>query len=472
MKRQLLSNKTIFRGIMAAFLSLASVTMSAQQVKGTYTVKKGETLFAIAKRNGVTIDEITNVNPAMKAPNYVLKVGAVINIPVPGQQAQTAASTQAASTPASSTPTPSTPVPSTPAVTPAAPKVSATSADVAKNTITVGFMLPLHDINGDGRRMLEFYRGMLLAMNDLKREGYNIEMNAWNVPDNADVKTVLRAQKASQCDVIFGPLYTKQVPEMASFCQQHNIRLVIPFSISGNDVEKYPCIYQVYQSPSVIDAKAINDFMSLFQGSHPVFVDCNDASSGKGTFTAALRVKLDKAGVKYSITNSKNNAAMFAKAFVADRKNVVILNTGRSPELGQVFKLLDQLTAANPAIQVSMFGYNEWFMYSKVYQDKFKKYDVYVPSVYDYNTSSASIRKIENDYIAYFGQPMQQSIPRFALTGYDQLMFFVKGINEYGAQFHGLASQNKYTAVQTPYSFQKVGNGGYQNNTFMLVRYK
>jgi LysM repeat protein len=46
----------------------------------TYTVKKGDTLSAIAKRYGTTVDAILKANPNIKNPNLI-KVGQVINIP-------------------------------------------------------------------------------------------------------------------------------------------------------------------------------------------------------------------------------------------------------------------------------------------------------------------------------------------------------------------------------------------------------
>ena len=40
----------------------------------------------------------------------------------------------------------------------------------AQDTLKVGVMLPLHKIDGDGRRMLEYYRGLLLGIEDLKKQ--------------------------------------------------------------------------------------------------------------------------------------------------------------------------------------------------------------------------------------------------------------------------------------------------------------
>ena len=71
--------------------------------------------------------------------------------------------------------------------------------------------------------------------------------------------------------------------------------------------------------------------------------------------------------MKYSITNLKSSEQMFSKAFSRSQQNVVVLNTGRSPELNVAFAKLNSLKAMDPSVTISMYGYTEWLMYTKVY---------------------------------------------------------------------------------------------------------
>ena len=458
----------LFAAIMLSLMLLTTGEVCAQKIVSIHKVQKQETVFGIAKDYGVTIDELSDANPDMRQPDFVLKKGMSINIPEHHGEPlnkQTA------------TPAPAQPVKTTPAQTakPAtAPVQQMPPATVkAARTYTIGVMLPLHDINGDGRRMTEYYRGLLMGVSELKHEGFNITVNAWNVPEGDDLSIVLRDPKAAKCDIIFGPLYTTQVKTLADFCTRNGIRLVIPFSINGDDVQTCKQIYQVYQRPADITEASIKNFLMSFADAHPVFIDCNDVTSKKGDFTFGLRKQLEARGIPYSITNLNNSSGMFMQAFSPSKRNVVILNTGRSPELGQAFAKLDEMTAYDPSFKICMFGYNEWFMYTKIYQDKFSKYEAYVPSVYDYNNQTDKTRSLEKLYETYFKAPMMQNaLPRFALTGYDHMMFFLKGMDKYGPEFHGYANQSTYSPVQTPLMFERLGYGGYQNRAFMLVHFK
>ena len=79
---------------------------------------------------------------------------------------------------------------------------------------------------------------------------------------------------------------------------------------------------------------------------------------------------------------------------------------------------------------------------------------------------------LQNLYHRNFHQQMMQSLPRFALTGFDHAYFFLKGLNKYGKTFDGAAGRFGYPAVQTPLKFERLGVGGYQNRAYLFVRYK
>lgn len=325
------------------------------------------------------------------------------------------------------------------------------------STINVGIMLPLHDVDGDGRRMVEYYRGMLLAVEDLKREGTNVNIHAWNVPIDADPRTTLLQNGATECNLIFGPLYTKQVKAIGDFCRAYNINMVIPFSITGNEVDRNKSIYQVYESPDEMNAKSIQHVIENFSEYHLVFIDCNDTTSRKGTFTFATRNILDKKGIQYNITNLRSSSEMFAKAFSLTSPNLVILNTGRSPELRVAMDKLDILMSENRGVEVALYGYTEWLMYEKIYKERFAKYNTYIPTNFYYNATSSWAKSFEQRYRAAFHQDMMYALPHFAATGYDHAMFFI-----------GFKKQ----WMQTPLKFVKTSGGGYRNNAFMLIHYK
>ena len=286
-------------------------------------------------------------------------------------------------------------------------------------------MLPLHDINGDGKRMIEYYRGLLLSCDRLKKDNISIDINAWNVPIDADIRTTLLENDASKCDIIFGPLYTSMVKPLADFCQKNDIMMVIPFSISGNDVAVNSHIFQVYQAQEDLNKITTQQFIGQFKDYHPIIVDAGDVTSDKGLFTKELRQRLESVGLSYSITHLKASDADFMKCFSKNGRNIVIINTGKSPELNTLFQRLDKLKAVDNNVQISLFGYVDWFLYTNVYKDYFHKYDTYIPTTFYYNPTSNDTRWVEANYKKWFKNDMMYAIPHFGLTGFDHGCFFI-----------------------------------------------
>lgn len=431
---------------------LVATASAGQTVKyqDLYKVKKKDTVYGIAKKYNITIDELLRANPAMQKDDFTLKSGDQLIIPAP-----------AASKPAEST-----------AAKPTTPAATASKPAATAGTVHVGVMLPLHNVDGDGQRMVEYYRGILMACDSLKAQGISTSIHAWNVPIDADVQTTLADANAKKCDIIFGPLYTKQVKQMGDFCRANNIKLVIPFSISGNDVASNDRIMQVYQSQQQQREEAVNAFVERFKGSHAVIIDCADTASTKGAFTAALRQRLTEEGIECSLTSLKSTEAQFAKAFSLAKQNVVVLNTARSPQLNATLAKLNALKATNKDVRIALFGYTEWLMYTKVYSDYYHRYDTYIPTTFYYNPLSPKTASLERGYKQWFKSDMRQALPRFAITGYDHAQFFIRGMHKYGANFAGTKQQNTYTPLQTPLKFHYVKGGGMQNAAFMLVHYK
>ncbi len=433
-------------------------TLSAQtsHFRELHKVKRRETIFGIARSYGITIDELIKANPEMSTPGYELKKGSYVTIPWPASVESKSATNNVASTGEIAMPS----------------KPVAVVSDMRTREIRVGVMLPLHTINGDGRRMLEYYRGVLMACDSLRANGISTDIRAWNVAEDSDISTFLQDEHAADRDVIIGPLYSKQVKALSDFATEHDIRVLIPFSINSHELYTNRNIFQVYQSPVEQNEAFVRTFVTRFADSHPVFVDCNDTTSQKGIFTSGLRRRLEQQDIKYSITNIKSGDAMFTKAFSTTQRNVVILNTGRSQELNIVMSKLNSLAMSHPELKITLFGYTDWMLYTRHQLENFYKFDTYIPATFYMNPQSPRTNRINLKYRWNFHTDMIPScLPRMGITGFDHAYFFIKGLHLYGKQFTGASGMVGYTPIQTPLHFERIGNGGLQNRSVLFVHY-
>lgn len=417
-----------------------------------HKVKKQETIFGIAKDYGVTIEAMLDANPEMKEPGFQLKKGDWVFVPYAKRGDKDAEDKKEGR----------------------AMLAEQKARPVLNNVVKVGVMLPIHLEDADGERMVEYYQGMALAMDSLSKQGINAEVITWNLAKDSLVSKVLKDPRAYTLDVIFGPLYSNQLQELSLFCKQHAIKLFVPFSIEGDELDYNPQMMQVYQSPEALNDRTVEAFLERFRTSHhPIIINCNNPSDGKAAFTTSLRAKATAAGMKVSLTNIDTPLADFAKQFSRKKPNVLVLNTARSPELTRVFAKLDSLTQRNPGLAISILGYNEWFLYQKHDFAQFCKYNTYIPSTYYYNIGGDRTEAFEQKFEHRWGAPlMVQCTPRMGITGFDHAMFVIKGIHDHGKAFTGTEDQTDYKPLQTRLKFKQVNlGGGYQNQTFQLIHF-
>jgi murein DD-endopeptidase MepM/ murein hydrolase activator NlpD len=423
-----------------------------QNYKEMHKVKRKETIFGIARENGLTVQELIDANPEMNTPGYELKKGDFIKIPFP--------STDPNATPASSTQEISMPT-----------KPQVVETDMRQREIRVGIMLPLHNINGDGKRMVEYYRGILMACDSLRANGISTDIRAWNVAEDTDINEVLQDPQAANRDLIIGPLYSKQVKALGDFAREHNIRVLIPFSINTPEIFTNAMLFQVYQNGNVLNDGYVSRFYERYKNYHTVIIDCNDTTSTKGGFTSALRKKLELEGKKYSLTNLRSGESQFQKLFSTTEPNVVVLNTSRLQELNVAFAKLNGMVMSRSQIQVAVFGYPEWLMYTSRHLDNFYKFDVCIPSTYYMNPVSSRTARFKQKYRWNFHQDMQNYHQRYAVTGFDHAYFFIKGLHMYGQNFTGASGMVGYSPYQTPLHFERLSGGGLQNRARLFVHY-
>ena len=452
--------KRIIRYLLVFALVAFSVETALAQhprFRERHQVKRKETIFGIARMYDISIQELIAANPEMNEPGYELKKGDYINIPWSKNQPQTNMQQTTANPTTSEIAMPA--------------KTQKEEVDVRNREIRVGVMLPLHKINGDGKRMLEYYRGVLMACDSLRHNGISTDISAWNVAEDTDINTFLQDPRAAQCDVIIGPLYTKMVKPLADFATEHDIRVFIPFSINSHEVLVNRNVFQVYQPQTEQNETIINHFLERFSDAHPVFIDCNDTTSQKGIFTFGLRRRLEAQNIAYKITNLNSSESAFFSSFSPSKQNVVILNTGRSKELTAAMAKLNGLRLSHPELRISVFGYTDWMLYTRYQLENFYKFDTYIPAPFYTDLLSPNTERIMTKYRWNYHTDMMNALPRFAITGFDHAYFLLKGFHIYGKNFTGGSGMVGYTPIQTPLHFERIGNGGLKNHSMIFVHY-
>ena len=137
-----------------------------------------------------------------------------------------------------------------------------TPKDIKKvNRIQVALLLPFMTNettqSSATSRFVEYYEGLLLAVDSLRNMGTSIELSVYDTGNGTKkVKEILKEDALSNANLIIGAVQNDQIGLIADFAQKHNIKYVIPFTSKNDDVLSNANVYQVNTPHSYLYSKA------------------------------------------------------------------------------------------------------------------------------------------------------------------------------------------------------------------------
>lgn len=173
------------------------------------------------------------------------------------------------------------------------------------NTIKVALVLPFSKENGAQRepqtRIVEFYEGFLMAADSLKRQGVSMDIYAYDTKETkAGAEKILADSRMKEMDLIVGPVNAASIAPLTDFARQNNIRLVVPFAPKVDQVFNNPLLYQVNTPQSYLYSEVYEHFLRKFGRSNVVFLDDGTPDPEKADFIKGMKAELKDNGVRFT----------------------------------------------------------------------------------------------------------------------------------------------------------------------------
>lgn len=431
-----------------------SVAPIQARCREMHKVKRKETIFSISRQYDITQEELIEVNPELKGKKK-LKKGSLLCIPYPKAIKEEILSNNA------------------PSNQELFNKNHKEKKDIA--IIKAAIILPFLDgvPQNEVARMVEYYEGVLIAVDSLKRSGVSIELHTYNSGTSIEsLNTILAQSELKDMNVIFGPLYQQQIKPLADFAQQNNIRMVIPFSAENNIVFRNPAVYQINTPQSYLYSEVYDHFIRQFPQANIIFLEATHDANKKIEFIKGLKDILAERNISFKSIPEDATSEEMKAALNNQRENVFIPTSGSNLTL---IKILPQLTLTVrelPEAQIHLFGYPEWQTYTKDHLNAFFELDTYFySSFYTNNLLPASINFTKN-YRHWYSKEMVERYPKYGMLGFDTAYFFLKGLSRYGSAFEQEMNNQNLIPIQTGFKFQRVNNwGGFINKKVFFVHF-
>ncbi len=422
-----------------------------------HKVKRKETAYSIARRYGITEQELVAANPEISDMSK-LKRGSFLCIPYPKADTQAAGEPQQA---------------------PTNEELFSESRSQGKDikVVKAAVILPFTSSapgSSERDRMVEYYQGLLLSVDSLKRQGVSMDIYAYDSgTTEASVQQVLNKSEMRSVDVIFGPLYASQIKPIAEFARRNDIRLVIPFTSHDNTVYRNPQVYQVNTPQSYLYSEVYDHFLRQFGKANVIFIEATKDADSKADFIKGMREKLASNAIATTTVKETATAEEYMATLKRDVPNVFIPTSGSDDVL---IKAVPQLMVmANDSLfdhEIHLFGYPEWQTYTKDYLSEFFELDTYFYTSFYTNNLLAAPKQFAVKFRRWYGKDMMDRYPKYGMLGFDTGYFFLSGLSRYGSALEDNVGRINLVPMQTGFKFGRVNNwGGFVNKKVFFVRF-
>ncbi|MDD3480351.1 MAG: LysM peptidoglycan-binding domain-containing protein [Paludibacteraceae bacterium] len=419
----------------------------AEAPKRTHVVQRKETLYSISRQYDISVEELTRANNITS-----IKVGQELIIPMPQKQEQTETTIEEPSIKVVENPTMAVKKGDLDLINNPQPvKPAAQNPNALRIAVLLPFMLETPYIDASVNYFWDFYRGILLGLNEVKKSGIFVDLYTFDIEKNqGTLDSVLRLPVLKTMDLIIGPAYSNQVAAVSRFSIDNRIHMVVPFTSKIELDDSHEFLLQFNPSQDVLLPLVAQTMVDRFSSSNFIIA----RFTGKQDKANALADEVIKALAAkrktYRELQLSTSNVDTLKTLAGRNKTLLFLATTR---LDMVSSLLPQIeTLGSPALQI--WGFEDWkqwvnFHEGTYYYSLFKKKDT---SAYQAN------------YKKWYGELSPINIPMYDLIGYDLINYTTAALKAKRKNMSAAFGNVECDLLQSEFKFQKVKSGTHWMN--------
>ncbi|MGL4293411.1 MAG: amino acid ABC transporter substrate-binding protein [Bacteroidales bacterium] len=424
-----------------------------------YQVKKKETFYSLSRKFDVSLSELLEYNPGITR----VKEGDFLNIPAPAPQESLAKKE----------------VPTVDSLQEMHLILENASKIEHQAQVKVALMLPfeLNKLNtpqARQNRYVEFYEGFLIAVDSIRHSGVSIDLYVFDT-ETEGISSILKNPTVAGCDLIIGPAHNDQINQVAKFANEHGINMINPFTFDSDATENNPHLFQLNTPNSYLYAESAAEFVNLFKERQIVFLQETGFHADKKEFIDYLRNELTLRGLEHKDYEYTTNEQLSAVDSILNLSGEVVFVpiSSKKEVLNKLLPSLQVMKKSNDSIQISLFGYPEWQMYTNDFMNSFYDLDTYIYTRIYLNPFSSFTKNFYEKFKYWYKRDLLPIYPRYGVLGFDTGMFFLEAVNKYGKSFDAHIDMIPAASLQTAMCFRRINNwSGFINRCIYFVNFR
>lgn len=334
--------------------------------------------------------------------------------------------------------------------------------------VTATLLLPFKATGTSGSRSnMDFYSGVLLAVNDLAAAGISTDLNVYDI---ADGNYESAGNGIRNSNLIIGPVSQKDITAALPYIG-HSSVLVSPLDPKAESlVSTNSCIIQA-PTPHKLQYDDLAAWMK--EDCRPEDRVILISEKGARLTEASLEMKqsVDSAGLKYStfsysILEGRDIEKPLKSLMTAEASNRIMIISESEAFVNDVVRNLNMMI--HQKYDVVLYGPSKIRSYETIEVENFHKTNLHVSLTYYIDYTDQRVKNLLLKYRALFNTEPTQ----FAFQGYDIASYFIELCSKYGKDWTEQMSHEEKSMLQSTFRCMKQGDGGYVNHGVRRIVYE
>lgn len=324
------------------------------------------------------------------------------------------------------------------------------------------------DISPRSEQFVNFYEGILLAVDSLKNLGYKVELHIFDTERSGEKMYEIAGDiNRLRPDLIIGPVYGSVYKAMAENLDNTDIPMVYPLSSRSESFGEYPNFIQVNASFKALAAKMVEWSRTHYKNANLIHIGVNSVDepdlAEKKWFKEQLKqvggvhfFNWDMAGVPLDLLRAQ---------LLPDRENILFLPAAKEADVSKILPLLSALT---DGYRITVVGLPEWQTFTSVDHETYYKLNtkIFTYSYVDYSTPAA--HALAEKYRKFF----YTEPGTLVFKAFDMGLYFIELAAKYRDRSLDALEYYDRSAGFSKFQFEKMYDGaGKENHGFYIVNF-
>jgi len=307
----------------------------------------------------------------------------------------------------------------------------------------------------------EFIRGFLTGLDRQKHAGYKIDFKV--IPDSIGEARVIAQLNDFRPSMVFTTSETKLADYVAKFAEETRTPVVNTFDVKSNTYVNNPYVIQLLTPPSLFNDNVAHYVNKRFGDRTLIFVGEEDKDD---QLAESLYSLWDSSNIK----NLASVGNLIPEMFDEAGKYLIYSFDTKKSEVSEVLERVAELKDQMPLAEINMLGRPNLIVYEGNMEQLFRKASLSIPSRFYIDKDSHEAREFNQRYKLLFDASPVKSLPLFAAVGYDTSCYFIPALA--GAQGDINKLKPSTHTVQSDYELHRTSNwSGFLNPPVYLIDY-